>query len=51
MHELLVVMQVEAIEVGALTTLDLLDAQNLSFQQFNRLAGAGLQNEFGNDPS
>jgi len=42
MHELLVVMQIEAIEVGALAALDLLDAQDLPLQQFDRLAGAGL---------
>src|SRR5260370_11667817 len=47
MHELLVVMQVEAIEIGALAALDLLDAQDLSFQKLDRLAGAGLQNKFG----
>src|SRR5260370_3628393 len=47
MHDLLVVMQVEAIEIGALAALDLLDAQDLSFQKLDRLAGAGLQNKFG----
>src|SRR5258708_9673250 len=47
MHELLVIMQVEAIEIGALAALDLLDAQDLSFQKLDRLAGAGLQNKFG----
>src|ERR1700738_3893732 len=49
MHELLVVMQVEAIEIGALAAFDLLNAQDLPFQQFDRFAGAGLQDEFGND--
>src|ERR1700730_9550444 len=49
MHELLVVVQVEAIEIGALAAFDLLDAQDLSFQQLDRLAGAGLDDEFGND--
>src|SRR5260370_5916202 len=48
MHELLVVMQVEAIEIGALAALDLLDAQDLSFQELDRFAGARLQDEFGN---
>src|ERR1700722_12154638 len=46
MHELLVVMQVEIIEVGALAAFGLLDAQDLSFKEFDRLAGAGLQNMF-----
>src|ERR1700736_2281324 len=49
MHELLVVVQVEAIEIGALAAFDLLDAQDLVFQQLDRLAGAGLDDEFGND--
>jgi len=47
MHEFLVVMQVEGVEVGALATFDLLDAQDLALQQLDRLAGAGLQHEFG----
>src|SRR5450432_5336 len=49
MHELLVVMQVEAIEVGTLAAFDLLDAQDLTFQKLDRLAGAGRHDEFGND--
>src|SRR5450631_850913 len=49
MHELLVVMQVEAVEVGALAAFDLLDAQDLTFQKLDRLAGAGRHDEFGND--
>jgi len=32
MHELLVVMQVEGVEVGALAAFDLLDAQDLRHQ-------------------
>src|ERR1700676_943532 len=51
MHEFLVVVQVEAVEIGALAALDLLDAQDLSFEEFDRLAGAGLQNPFGDDRS
>jgi hypothetical protein len=43
MHELLVVMQVETVEVGALATLDLFDAQDLPFEELDRLAGAGLK--------
>src|SRR5260221_5857805 len=43
MHELLVVMQVEAVEIGALTALDLLDAQDLAFEELDGLAGAGLE--------
>ncbi len=46
MHELLVVVQVEAVEVGALAALDLLDAQDLALQQFDRLAGPRLEDEF-----
>src|SRR5258706_4517582 len=49
MHEFLVVMQIEAIEVGALAAFDLLDAQDLSFEQLDCFAGARLQDEFGND--
>jgi len=49
MHELLVVMQVEGVEVGTLAAFDLLDAQDLAFQQFDCLASAGLQEMFGND--
>src|SRR6202043_2911660 len=49
MHELLVVMQVETIEVGALAAFDLLDPQDLPFQELDGLAGAGLENEFAND--
>jgi len=45
MHELLIVMQVEAIEIGALAALDLLDAQDLPLQQFDRLAGAWLDDK------
>ena len=46
MHELLVVMQIEAVEVGALAAFGLLDAQDLAFEEFDRLAGAGLQEMF-----
>src|SRR6202022_606446 len=49
MHELLVVMQIEAIEIGALAPFDLLDPPDLAFQQCDRLAGAGLDDEFGDD--
>ena len=49
MHEFLVVMQVEAVEVDALAAFDLLDAQDLALQQLDRLAGAGLQDQFGKD--
>jgi hypothetical protein len=31
MHEFLIVMQIEAIEIGALAAFDLLDAQDLAF--------------------
>ena len=42
MHELLVVVQVEAIEIDALQPLDLLDAKDLPRFDFQRLAGPGL---------
>ena len=41
-EELLVVVQVEAVEVGALPAVDLLDAQDLPAPQLERLAGARL---------
>ena len=41
--ELLVVMEIEAVEVGALPADDLLDAQNLAAPDFQRLAGARLR--------
>src|ERR1700727_2333389 len=43
MHEFLVVMQVEAIEVDALQAFDLLDAKDLAGLHFERLAGSRLQ--------
>src|SRR3984957_3221483 len=46
MHELLVVMQVETVEVGALAAFGLFDAQDLPFEEFDRLAGAGLKDVF-----
>ncbi len=49
MHELLVVVQVEAVEIGALAAFDLRDAQDLPLQQFDGLAGAGLQSVFEKD--
>ena len=45
-EELLVVVQIEAVEVGALPAVDLLDAQNLPAPHFQRLAGARLDDEF-----
>ena len=46
MHEFLVVVQVEAIEVDALVAVHLLDPQHLPLQQFDRLAGPGLDLQF-----
>ena len=46
MHELLVVVQVEAVEVDALAAFDLLDAQDLALEELHRLAGAGLHHPF-----
>jgi len=51
MHEFLVVMQVEAVEIGALAAFDLFDAQDLALEQFDRFAGAGLEDNFGDDPA
>ena len=42
-HGLLIVVQVETIEVDTLQSVDLLDAQNLAREQFDRLAGPRLQ--------
>ena len=49
MHEFLVVMQIEAIEIDALQALDLLDAQDLARQQLDGLAGARLHHPFEQD--
>src|ERR1700722_18417008 len=49
MHEFLVVMQVEAIEIRTLAALNLLDAQDLPLQEFDCLAGAGFDDEFRDD--
>ena len=49
MHELLVVMQIEAIEVDALQAFDLLDAKDLPGPDLERLAGSGLQHHFEQD--
>src|SRR5271170_535790 len=49
MHELFVVMQIEAIEIDALQALDLFDAQDLTGEQFDRLAGARLHHPFEQD--
>jgi len=46
-HELLVVVQVEAVEVGALAPLDLRDAHDLALQHFQRLARARLDDVTG----
>src|SRR5262249_54519683 len=48
MHELLVVVQVEAVEVDALATVNLFDAKNLAAKKFDGLAGAGPQYPFRN---
>jgi hypothetical protein len=49
MHELLVVVQIEAVEIGTLTAFDLLDSQDLPLQELNRFAGAGFHSEFIDD--
>jgi hypothetical protein len=48
-QELLVVMQVEAVEVGALSAFDLLHPQYLTTQKLNGSAGARLHDEFTHD--
>src|SRR5215211_4477183 len=44
-EELLVVVKIEAIEVGALAAFDLFDAQHLTLLHLQGLAGAGLDGE------
>src|SRR5262249_48305461 len=51
MHELLVVMQIEAIEVDTLQPFRLLDAQDLPGEKLDGLAGAGLHHPFEQDLS
>jgi hypothetical protein len=50
-QELLVVVQVEAVEVGALSAFDLLHPYDLTAQKLNGFAGAGLHDEFTDDAS
>jgi hypothetical protein len=50
-QELLVVVQVEAVEVGALSAFDLLHPQYLTTQKLNGFAGTGLHDEFTDDAS
>src|SRR4051794_20923689 len=49
MHEFLVVVQVEAIEVHALQALDLRDAKDLPSLDLERLAGSRLENHLPDD--
>jgi hypothetical protein len=48
-QELLVVVQVKAVEVGALSAFDLLHPQYLTTQELNGSAGARLHDEFTDD--
>ena len=49
MHEFLVVVEIEAVEVDALAALDLLDAQDLTSAHFDHLADARLDHMLEND--
>src|SRR3984893_6568077 len=50
-QELLVVVQIEAVEVGALSAFDLLHPYYLTTQKLNGFAGARLHDEFTDDAS
>jgi hypothetical protein len=50
-QEFLIVVQVEAIEVGALSAFDLFHPYYLTLQQLNGFAGARLHDEFTDDAS
>jgi hypothetical protein len=48
-EKFLVVVQIEAVEIGALAAFNLLDSQDLAPQKLYRLAGARLHDEFIDD--
>jgi hypothetical protein len=49
MHEFLVVVEIEAVEVDTLAPLNLLDAQDLTGAHLDGFAGAGLNHMLEND--